>query len=103
MSEDTVDNIKKLTRQEFKYQRLADAARNAQDSVGILANVIHELIGLVRDKDPEVAFYAERCLSRTPLSTKDANYAKSGRRVSLCDGPPNVPVALQGRGDRTRE
>ncbi len=65
MSEDTVKSMTLLQREEYKYQRLVDAARGAQDSVTSLANVIDELVELVRKDHHEVAVYAESVLSRT--------------------------------------
>jgi hypothetical protein len=59
-----------LREKEFEYQRLADAARSAQDSVTRLADVVQELADMVRDSHPEAARYAEGVLSRTPFLRK---------------------------------
>lgn len=61
---------KLLFDEQYKYQRLADSARSAQNSVDVLANVIKEFIELSRDQHPDMARYAEECLSRTPYLRK---------------------------------
>jgi hypothetical protein len=68
--DDTVEKINMLQREEYKYQRLVDAAETAQDSVSRLANVIDELVDIVRKDQPEVALYAEGVLSRVPFLRK---------------------------------
>ncbi len=68
--EEINDGMKMLRHEEYRYQRLVDAARNAQDSVSTLANVIDELVSLVRESNPEAAMYAESTLSRIPFLRK---------------------------------
>lgn len=66
MSEDTVEGIQKLRKEEYRFQRIADSAKIAQRSVETLANLVQEIIEGIRVDYPLTAEDAEQCLSRIP-------------------------------------
>jgi len=66
MSEDIVEGIQKLHKEEYRFQRIADSAKIAQRSVETLANLVQELIEAISIDLPKTAKEAEYRLSKIP-------------------------------------